>query len=180
MWLSPTAAGSARRYWTKPIFMFGDKACHCRYIKTAVIWRDWTVISENIWGKWLAFHHVVQFSRSNIDFIEAQRREVSQCAGLPGAFLTFLPFFFVYIGSRVLYTQVTTMSSLMSRVRPVQRSLAVSLRLRTNTEGSKYATAENKRFSSGVNACTDPLRATRRSYCSRMVVPQGLLFRQVR
>lgn len=117
------------------------------------------------------------FSRIKIDFIE--RWEASRCAGLPGTFLTFLPFFFVYIGSRVLYTQLVTMCSLMNRVRPVQRALAVSLRLRTNTEGSTYATAENRRFSSGVSAGTDPLRATRRLYCSRMVFPQGLFFRQV-
>lgn len=38
--MSPTAAGSARRCWTKPILMFGDKAAYCRYIKTAVNWKD--------------------------------------------------------------------------------------------------------------------------------------------
>lgn len=92
------------------------------------------------------------------------------------SFGTFLPFS-LFVSDPVFWCFV--MCSLMNRVKPVQRALAISLRIRTNTEGSKYATAENRHFSSGVSACTGPLRATRRSYCSRMVLPQGLFFRQV-
>ncbi|XP_029695060.1 persulfide dioxygenase ETHE1, mitochondrial isoform X1 [Takifugu rubripes] len=71
------------------------------------------------------------------------------------------------------------MCSLMSRVRPVQRALAVSLQLRRNTESSKCAPAENRWSSPGVNAGADPLRTTRRFYCSRMASSKGLFFRQL-
>ncbi|XP_076593420.1 persulfide dioxygenase ETHE1, mitochondrial [Chaetodon auriga] len=68
------------------------------------------------------------------------------------------------------------MCSVISGLRPAQRALAVTLRLRASTEGSRYAAAESRRFCPGGSAGTDPLRATSRSYCSRMA---GLLFRQL-
>ncbi|XP_059196247.1 persulfide dioxygenase ETHE1, mitochondrial [Centropristis striata] len=67
------------------------------------------------------------------------------------------------------------MCSVMSRVKPVQRALAATRRLRTNTEGSRCAAADNRRFSPGVTSGSDP----RRSYCSRMAQSGGLLFRQL-
>lgn len=72
-----------------------------------------------------------------------------------------------------------TMCSVISRVKPLQRAVAVTLRLRAITEGSSYAAAESRRLFPGVSAGTDPIRATRRSYCSRMALTGGLLFRQL-
>lgn len=71
-----------------------------------------------------------------------------------------------------------TMCSVVSRAKPVQRALALTL-LRANTEGSSYALAESRRFCPGVSTSIYPLRATSRSYCSRMALTEGLLFRQV-
>ncbi|KAM9353047.1 persulfide dioxygenase ETHE1, mitochondrial [Symphorus nematophorus] len=71
------------------------------------------------------------------------------------------------------------MCSVISRVKPVQRALAVTLRLRASTEGSRYAAAETRRFCPGVSTAIGPLRASSRSYCSRMALTQGLLFRQL-
>ncbi|KAK5861999.1 hypothetical protein PBY51_017432 [Eleginops maclovinus] len=71
------------------------------------------------------------------------------------------------------------MCSVISRVKPVQRALALTLRFRATTEGSSYALAESRRFCPGVSAVIDPLRATSRSYCSRMALTEGLLFRQL-
>ncbi|XP_034057035.1 persulfide dioxygenase ETHE1, mitochondrial isoform X2 [Gymnodraco acuticeps] len=73
------------------------------------------------------------------------------------------------------------MCSVISRVNPVQRALALALtlRLRATTEGSSYAAAEIRRFCPGLSAVTDPLKATSRSYCSRMALTEGLLFRQL-
>ncbi|KAK9514180.1 hypothetical protein VZT92_027666 [Zoarces viviparus] len=67
------------------------------------------------------------------------------------------------------------MCSVIRRVKPVQLVQAVTLRLRANTEGS----ADNRRFRPGVRAGIGPLRATSRSYCSRMALTEGLLFRQL-
>lgn len=72
------------------------------------------------------------------------------------------------------------MCSVISRVKPVQRALVLTLRLRAITEGSSYAAAEIRRFCPGLSAVTDPLKATSRSYCSRVALTEGLLFRQVR
>lgn len=71
------------------------------------------------------------------------------------------------------------MCSVISRVKAVQRALAFTLRLRTNTEGSSYSVAPNRRFCPGLSAGEDPLRAFSRSYCSRMALTKGLLFRQL-
>ncbi|XP_010775123.1 persulfide dioxygenase ETHE1, mitochondrial [Notothenia coriiceps] len=71
------------------------------------------------------------------------------------------------------------MCSVISRVKPVQRALALTLRLRATTEGSSYAAAEIRRLCPGLSAVTDPLKATSRSYCSRMALTEGLLFRQL-
>ncbi|XP_029308431.1 persulfide dioxygenase ETHE1, mitochondrial [Cottoperca gobio] len=71
------------------------------------------------------------------------------------------------------------MCSVISRVKPVQRALALSLRLTANTEGLSYAAAESRRFCPGVSSGVEPLRATSRSYCSRMALTDGLLFRQL-
>lgn len=71
------------------------------------------------------------------------------------------------------------MCSVINRVRPVQRALALTLRLRPNTEGSSCAAAGSRRFSPGVRAGVEPLRGTTRSYCSRMAQTEGLLFRQL-
>ncbi|TMS11142.1 Persulfide dioxygenase ETHE1, mitochondrial [Larimichthys crocea] len=71
------------------------------------------------------------------------------------------------------------MCSVISRVKPVQRALALTLRLGTSTERSSYAAAERRRFSPGVTTRVDPLLAPCRSYCSRMALTEGLLFRQL-
>ncbi|KAG7216822.1 hypothetical protein INR49_001476 [Caranx melampygus] len=71
------------------------------------------------------------------------------------------------------------MCSVINRVKPVQRALALTLHLRPNTEGSSCAAAESGRFCSGVRAGVDPLRSSIRSYCSRMAQTEGLLFRQL-
>ncbi|XP_023261630.1 persulfide dioxygenase ETHE1, mitochondrial [Seriola lalandi dorsalis] len=71
------------------------------------------------------------------------------------------------------------MCSVINRVKPAQRALALTLRLRPNTEGSSYAAAESRRFCPGVSAGVDPLSATTRWYCSRMALTEGLLFRQL-
>ncbi|XP_070822619.1 persulfide dioxygenase ETHE1, mitochondrial [Chaetodon trifascialis] len=68
------------------------------------------------------------------------------------------------------------MCSVISGLRPAQRALAATLRIRTITEGSRYAAAESRRFCPGGSLGTDPLRATSRSYCTSMA---GLLFRQL-
>ncbi|KAF1388275.1 hypothetical protein PFLUV_G00088500 [Perca fluviatilis] len=72
-----------------------------------------------------------------------------------------------------------TMCSVVSRTKPVQRALALTRLLRANTEGSSYALAESRRFCPGVSTSIYPLRATSRSYSSRMALTDGLLFRQL-
>ncbi|KAM6994286.1 persulfide dioxygenase ETHE1, mitochondrial [Tautogolabrus adspersus] len=67
----------------------------------------------------------------------------------------------------------------LSRVTAVHRALALTLRLRPNTEGWSYAAAESRRFCPGVSYGFDPVRAPRRSYCSRMALKEGLFFRQL-
>lgn len=71
------------------------------------------------------------------------------------------------------------MCSVLTKVRPIHRALALSLRLGASTEGSSYAATQIKRLSPGVNSAVDPLRVSARCYCSRMAKTQGLLFRQV-
>lgn len=71
------------------------------------------------------------------------------------------------------------MCSIINKARPVHRALALTLRLRTNTEGSSYAAADRGHFSPCGGADVDPLRAASRRYCSRMALSQGLLFRQL-
>uniref|UniRef100_UPI0037E8D29F persulfide dioxygenase ETHE1, mitochondrial n=1 Tax=Semicossyphus pulcher TaxID=241346 RepID=UPI0037E8D29F len=66
-----------------------------------------------------------------------------------------------------------------SRVTAVHRALALTLRHRANTEGWSYAAAESRRFCPGVNYGIDSLQGPRRSYCSRMTLKEGLLFRQL-
>ncbi|XP_070691580.1 persulfide dioxygenase ETHE1, mitochondrial [Pempheris klunzingeri] len=71
------------------------------------------------------------------------------------------------------------MSSVVNRVKPVQRALALTLRLGTNAEGSRCAAAGGRHFPPGVSKSADPLRAPSRSYCSRMALNEGLFFRQL-
>lgn len=71
------------------------------------------------------------------------------------------------------------MCSVINIVKPAKRALALTPRLRPNTEGWSCAAVGSRRFDPGVRAGVDPLRGTFRSYCSRMAQTQGLLFRQV-
>ncbi|XP_040901129.1 persulfide dioxygenase ETHE1, mitochondrial [Toxotes jaculatrix] len=71
------------------------------------------------------------------------------------------------------------MCSVINRVKPVQRALAVTLRLRTNPESLSYTAAESRRFYPGLGTGADPLRTTIRTYCSRMAWTEGLIFRQL-
>lgn len=71
------------------------------------------------------------------------------------------------------------MCSVINRVRAVQRALALTPRLRMNTEASSYSASQNRRACPGLSAGEDPLRAFSRSYCSRMALTKGLLFRQL-
>ncbi|XP_074539585.1 persulfide dioxygenase ETHE1, mitochondrial [Halichoeres trimaculatus] len=63
----------------------------------------------------------------------------------------------------------------LSRVTAVHRALA----LRATTEGWSCAATEARRHWPGVGYSCDPLRAQRRSYCSRMAQKTGPLFRQL-
>ncbi|XP_071376450.1 persulfide dioxygenase ETHE1, mitochondrial [Centroberyx affinis] len=67
----------------------------------------------------------------------------------------------------------------VSRVKPVQRVLALSLCLRTKARGSSCAAAQNKLLCPGVTTGSLPLQAGCRSYCSRMALGEGLFFRQL-
>ncbi|XP_071782710.2 persulfide dioxygenase ETHE1, mitochondrial [Centroberyx gerrardi] len=67
----------------------------------------------------------------------------------------------------------------VSRVKPVQRVLALSLCLRTKTGGSSCAAAQNRLLCPGVTTGSLPLQAGGRSYCSRMALGEGLFFRQL-
>ncbi|KAM7421343.1 hypothetical protein PAMA_015476 [Pampus argenteus] len=71
------------------------------------------------------------------------------------------------------------MCSVISRVKPVQRALALTLRLNPNTEGLSYSVAQNRRVYPGLSAGEQPLRVSSRSLCSRMALTDGLLFRQL-
>ncbi|XP_023131972.2 persulfide dioxygenase ETHE1, mitochondrial [Amphiprion ocellaris] len=71
------------------------------------------------------------------------------------------------------------MCSVISRVKPCHRALAVSLRLRTNTDSPSYAAAQSRRFSPGLSSGVEPLRVASRSYSSRTAMTEGLLFRQL-
>uniref|UniRef100_UPI003AAF1EAF persulfide dioxygenase ETHE1, mitochondrial isoform X1 n=1 Tax=Centroberyx gerrardi TaxID=166262 RepID=UPI003AAF1EAF len=67
----------------------------------------------------------------------------------------------------------------VSRVKHVQRVLALSLCLRTKTGGSSCAAAQNRLLCPGVTTGSLPLQAGGRSYCSRMALGEGLFFRQL-
>lgn len=71
------------------------------------------------------------------------------------------------------------MCSVISRVKPVQRALASTLRLRTNADGLNYAAAQSRRFCPGFSTGAQPLWVTSRSYCARIATTDGLFFRQV-
>lgn len=71
------------------------------------------------------------------------------------------------------------MCSVLSRVRIVQRIASHTLRLRSITEGSTCAVTESRRSYSGLSFSIEPLRDSRRLYCTSMAMRQGLLFRQV-
>ncbi|KAL3980367.1 transcription factor 15 [Sarotherodon galilaeus] len=71
------------------------------------------------------------------------------------------------------------MCSVISRVKPVQRALASTLRLRTNADGLNYAAAQSKRFCPGFSIGAEPLWVTSRSYCARIAATDGLFFRQL-
>ncbi|XP_043972356.1 persulfide dioxygenase ETHE1, mitochondrial-like [Gambusia affinis] len=70
------------------------------------------------------------------------------------------------------------MCSVLTRVRPIHRAVALSLRLGANTEGSSYAATQSRRLSPGKNSVVD-LQGNARFYCSRMAKTEGLLFRQL-
>ncbi|CAJ1062792.1 persulfide dioxygenase ETHE1%2C mitochondrial [Xyrichtys novacula] len=67
----------------------------------------------------------------------------------------------------------------LSRVTAAHRALALTLRLRANTDGLSRAVTESRRFSPGIGYGSDPLGVQRRSYCSRMALKDGLFFRQL-
>ncbi|XP_034554443.1 persulfide dioxygenase ETHE1, mitochondrial isoform X2 [Notolabrus celidotus] len=67
----------------------------------------------------------------------------------------------------------------LSRVTATHRALALTLRPRGHTEGWSCAVTEGRRLCPGVGYSCDPLQAPRRSYCSRMALKEGLLFRQL-
>lgn len=68
------------------------------------------------------------------------------------------------------------MCSVIRPVKPVQRALSLTLRLRAAAGGL----AQDRRLRPAASADVGPLRATCRSYCSSMSRTEGLLFRQVR
>uniref|UniRef100_A0A3B3TVW8 Persulfide dioxygenase ETHE1, mitochondrial n=1 Tax=Poecilia latipinna TaxID=48699 RepID=A0A3B3TVW8_9TELE len=70
------------------------------------------------------------------------------------------------------------MCSVLTRIRPIHRAVALSLRLGANTEGSSYAATQSRRLSPGKNSVVD-LQRNARFYCSRMAKTEGLLFRQL-
>ncbi|XP_026226797.1 persulfide dioxygenase ETHE1, mitochondrial-like isoform X3 [Anabas testudineus] len=71
------------------------------------------------------------------------------------------------------------MCSVINRVKPVQRALALGLRLRTSTEGLSCTAADSRRFCPGVRTGFDPLQASSRRCCSSMASTKGLFFRQL-
>ncbi|XP_028282272.1 persulfide dioxygenase ETHE1, mitochondrial [Parambassis ranga] len=72
------------------------------------------------------------------------------------------------------------MCSVIGRVKPAQRALALTLRrCCAYTQGWSYAATQDRSFCPGVSTRLDPLQASNRSYCTRMAVVQGLLFRQL-
>ncbi|MED6239194.1 Ethylmalonic encephalopathy 1 [Ataeniobius toweri] len=70
------------------------------------------------------------------------------------------------------------MCSILTKVRPIHRAVALSLRLGASTECSRYAATQSRRLSRGVNSVVDPLLINARFYCSRTAKTEGLLFRQ--
>ncbi|XP_068615280.1 persulfide dioxygenase ETHE1, mitochondrial [Brachionichthys hirsutus] len=71
------------------------------------------------------------------------------------------------------------MCSIISRTKPVHRTLAVTQLLKARPGGSRCAAAGRRSLCPGVSAGVDPLRAASRSYCSRVTLNGGLLFRQL-
>ncbi|XP_047218045.1 persulfide dioxygenase ETHE1, mitochondrial-like isoform X2 [Girardinichthys multiradiatus] len=71
------------------------------------------------------------------------------------------------------------MCSILTKVRPIHRAVALSLRLGASSECSRYAATQSRRLSRGVNSVVDPLRINARFYCSRTAKTEGLLFRQL-
>ncbi|XP_026226799.1 persulfide dioxygenase ETHE1, mitochondrial-like isoform X5 [Anabas testudineus] len=71
------------------------------------------------------------------------------------------------------------MCSVISRVKPVQRALALGLRLRTNTDGWSCAAANRRSFCPGLNTDFEPIQVASRRYCSSTVLTKGLFFRQL-
>ncbi|KAK2844924.1 hypothetical protein Q5P01_011583 [Channa striata] len=71
------------------------------------------------------------------------------------------------------------MCSALSRVTSAQRAVALALRLRAGTDSLACAAADSRRFSPGVSAGSEPLRAPVRRFCSRTALSRGLLFKQL-
>ncbi|KAM9851968.1 persulfide dioxygenase ETHE1, mitochondrial [Aulostomus maculatus] len=71
------------------------------------------------------------------------------------------------------------MCSLVNKVRPVQRGLPLTLRLRANAGGSSSTAGRDRRACPGLSSNVAPLLASTRFYCSRMAQTEGLLFRQL-
>ncbi|KAM9310514.1 persulfide dioxygenase ETHE1, mitochondrial [Pholidichthys leucotaenia] len=71
------------------------------------------------------------------------------------------------------------MCSVINRVRPLQRALAGTLRLRLDTESSRYPATQNRRLYPDFKTGVGPLRVFSRSYCARVALTDGLLFRQL-
>ncbi|XP_029958790.1 persulfide dioxygenase ETHE1, mitochondrial-like [Salarias fasciatus] len=71
------------------------------------------------------------------------------------------------------------MCSVMSRVKPVSRALALTLRIGGTAEGWSHSAARSRRSYPGVGSWIEPLTVTGRRYSSRMASSQGLLFRQL-
>ncbi|AWO96242.1 putative persulfide dioxygenase ETHE1 mitochondrial isoform 2 [Scophthalmus maximus] len=71
------------------------------------------------------------------------------------------------------------MCSVVSRVKPVRRVLALALRLGADAEGSSGSAARSGRFRPAVCAGVDPPPASARRYCTRMAAGDGPLLRQL-
>ncbi|KAM6910770.1 persulfide dioxygenase ETHE1, mitochondrial [Xenentodon cancila] len=70
------------------------------------------------------------------------------------------------------------MCSVVSRVKPLQCVLSVAPRLRPNAQGLSCAAAQRRRSCPGLTLAVEPLRVNR-SYCTRVAMTKGLLFRQL-
>ncbi|KAM9722893.1 persulfide dioxygenase ETHE1, mitochondrial [Menidia menidia] len=71
------------------------------------------------------------------------------------------------------------MCSVISRIKPVRRLVALERSLSSKTEGWSYAATQNRLLCPGVNSLVETLRVNGRSYSTTMAMTPGLLFRQL-